>query len=1041
MIIMKKWIVKALMGLILVVPVTAQATQNDWENPKVFQINREPARADFIPYADIPSAIADEFTRSPWYLSLNGTWKFNFAPSPNQRPVDFYKQNFDVSRWNNIRVPANWELEGFGIPIYTNVRYPHPANPPYIDHADNPVGSYRRDFNIPASWNGRRVYIHFEAGAAAMYVWVNGQKVGYTQNIKSPAEFDITAYVQTGKNTVALELYRWSDGSYLEDQDFWRMSGLTRDVFVYSTENVRIADFFARPDLDSNYKHGSLEIDVDLKNFNKSSQALSVRANLYDASEKVIFSTISRANVAAGDKQTLVLRQNVRNPNLWSNETPYLYTLVLTLIDAKGREIEHITNKVGFRKVELKNGQLLVNGVRILVRGVNIHEHHPITGHYMTTDMMMKDIRMMKELNINAVRNSHYPNNMRWAKLCNEHGLYLVNEANIETHGMGAEFQNWYDRSKHPAYLPEWHDAHMDRIYALVERDKNQPSVIIWSLGNECGNGPVFYDAYKWIKQRDKTRLVQFEQAGEKENTDIVAPMYPSIRDMKEYANREKVDRPYIMCEYSHAMGNSNGNFQYLWDIIRGSKNMQGGFIWDWVDQGILAKDEAGREYWAYGGDLGGHFLHNDENFCHNGLVWPDRTPHPAAFEVKKVYQDVLFHAKDLSKGIITIQNDFVYTNLNKYKFVYEVLRNGEVIKSDVLNVQQAPLTKRDVQISLPAINPENGVEYLLNIFAYTKEATAVLPFNHEIAREQFVISNTYFNKPVNSANAEVKDENNRIVLSAAGVEVHINKRSGMIDRYSADGQWYFRSNLRPNFWRAPIDNDFGNNMHVQSNVWRTAGRNTTLEKIEIRDGADGKYVEAHVRLLDVNSLNIFTYALSNDGEFKVSSTFKAGDHFLPEIPRVGMIFSLRKEYDQFTYYGRGPWENYSDRNTAALIGIHQSTVAEQYVPYTRPQENGYKTDIRWFTLSNTAGKGIRIEGMQALGVSALHNYPEDFDPGLTKKQQHTSDIVPRDEVIVCVDLAQRGVGGDNSWGALPHEPYRLNAKEYTYGFVITPIR
>ncbi len=1038
----KKLLLSALISLLLLSPCFGQTSRNDWENPQVFQINREPARADFIPYADIPSVIRDDFNNSPWFQLLSGTWKFNWAPTPATRPVNFYQNNFNVSSWDDIKVPSNWELQGYGIPIYTNVAYPFPRNPPYIDHSDNPVGSYRRNFEIPKSWDGRKVFLYFEAGTAAMYIWVNGQKVGYTQNTKSPAEFDITQYIKTGTNNVSVEVYRWSDGSYLEGQDMWRLSGIDRDVYLYSTDQVRIVDFFARPDLDARYQHGSMTIDVDLRNYEQKARTLNVRATLFDADGKQVAVANTRTALAAGEKKTVVLNQRIRNPKLWSNETPYLYHTVLTLTDEKGNVVEHVGAETGFRKVELKDGQLLVNGKRIMVKGVNLHEHHPDFGHYIDDEMMMRDVKRMKELNINAVRLAHYPNNRRWMKLSNKYGFFLVNEANIESHGMGAEFQGWFDRSKHPAYLPEWHAAHMDRIISLVERDKNHPSVIIWSMGNECGNGQVFFDAYKWIKERDKTRLVQSEQAGESENTDIVAPMYSRIRDMKEYAAREKVNRPYIMCEYAHAMGNSVGNFQEYWDIIRGSKNMQGGFIWDWVDQGLRTKDEVGREYWAYGGDLGGHMLHHDENFCMNGFVSADRVPHPAAFEVKKIYQDILFHANNIAAGKIDIQNDFMYNNLDQYLFKYEVLKNGNVISSGTLNIRQAAGTTRTVTVPMPAISRETGTEYLLNIFAYTKEASAVLAKGHEVAREQFVIHNeNYFTHIPGAPGIEIKNERNAYVMNANGVEVHIGKNSGMIDRYTVNGRWFFRSNPRLNFWRPPTDNDYGNNMPALSNIWRTAGRNTSVEKIEIRDDIDGKVIVAHIRLNDVSSTNIMTYAMNEQGELRVTSHFIAGRDNLPEIPRIGMIFSLHRPYDNFRYYGRGPWENYSDRNTAAFIGIHESKVADQYHPYARPQENGYKTDIRWFTLSNENGDGILIEGLQPIGVSALHHLPEDFDAGLTKKNRHLSDITPRNEVVVCLDLAQRGVGGLDSWGALPFDEYRLRDKEYKYGFVIKPVK
>lgn len=1019
-----------------------KSNTNDWENPEVFQINREPARAAFLPYADEASAISDNYASSPWYFSLNGKWKFLWSPTPDQRPKNFFKSDYNTTNWKEIPVPANWELNGFGIPIYTNITYPFDRNPPFINHADNPVGSYKKDFVLPENWNNRHVYLHFEAGTSAMYIWINGEKVGYTENTKSPAEFDITKYLKDGKNNLAVEVYRWSDGSYLEDQDFWRLSGIDRDVYLYSTNNIRISDFFAKPDLDSNYKNGSLNVEVNLKNLTSvviNNQKL--EAKLVDAFGKNIFVKDLKVDFSANKKQTIHFAQNVSSPKLWSSEAPNLYTLLLTLKNEKGSIIETVSTQIGFRTVELKGGQLLVNGIRIMFHGVNIHEHNPVTGHYQDEATMMKDIKMMKQLNINSVRCSHYPNNLLWVKLCNKYGLFLVDEANIESHGMGAELQGGFDKSKHPAYLPEWEAAHMDRIYSLVERDKNQPSVILWSLGNECGNGPVFQEAYKWIKNRDNSRLVQFEQAGETENTDVVCPMYPSINYMKDYAKRKDVKRPFIMCEYSHAMGNSSGNFQEYWDIIRGSSNMQGGFIWDWVDQGFETKDEAGRNYWAYGGDLGSQNYTNDENFCHNGLVWPDRTPHPGAFEVKKVYQDILFAAVDVKNGMIEIINDFGFTNLNNYNFKYQVLENGKNIKEGIIAVDLNPKSKKQFKIDLPKLQSKSGVEYLLNVFAHTKTGSELLPQNFEIAREQFVIeSGNYFANEKQTVTSKIKEDPKEFVLSANNVVVKISKKTGLISYYSLKGEEYFKQYPEPNFWRAPTDNDFGNKMPVKANIWKTAGKNSTLETIQVVEENGKSYVVAKMKLNDVFSDYTIKYSLGNDGAFEVQPSYKKGNVPLPDMPRFGMIFSLKNALDNLDYYGRGPWENYSDRNESSLKGIYQSKVADQYVPYTRPQENGYKTDVRWFTLSNSNGKGLEIKGLQPLCMSTLNNYPSDFDPGLSKKNMHSSDITPRNEVVVCVDLAQRGLGGDNSWGAYPHEQYLLKQNEYSYGFVIKPI-
>lgn len=1015
--------------------------RNDWENPEVFQINREPARAEFLPYADEISAISDKYENSPWYFSLDGKWKFSWSPTPDQRPKDFYKQDYNTSNWKELQVPSNWELNGYGVPIYTNITYPFDRNPPFINHSDNPVGSYKRDFVVPENWDKRHVFLHFEAGTAAMYIWVNGEKVGYTENTKSPAEFDITKYLKAGNNTLAVEVYRWSDGSYLEDQDMWRLSGIDRSVYLYSTNDIRIADFFARPDLDANYKNGSLNVDITLKNLTANAvNNQSIEAKLVDASGKNIFTKTVKINVDGHKTAFLNFSQKISGPKLWSSETPNLYTLLLTLKNEKGNLTETVSTQIGFRKVELKGGELRVNGVRLMVHGVNIHEHNPVTGHFQDEATMLKDIKLMKQLNINSVRCSHYPNNIRWVKLCNKYGLFLVDEANIESHGMGVEGQSFMNPKTHPAYLPEWREAHLDRIYSLVERDKNQPSVILWSLGNECANGPVFHEAYKWIKKRDTARLVQFEQAKENENTDIVCPMYPTIAYMKEYAARKEVTRPYIMCEYSHAMGNSSGNFQEYWDIIRGSKNMQGGFIWDWVDQGFERTDEAGRKYWAYGGDMGSQNYLNDENFCHNGLVYADRTPHPGAFEVKKVYQDILFSEVDLKNGILEITNDFGFTNLNQYHFKYQVLENGKAIKEGTIEVALNPKSTKQFKLDLPKLQSKPGVEYLLNVSAHTKTGSAILPQNFEIAKEQFVLeSDNYFAKTTASS-SKVQDEKEEFILSAANVVVKIRKSTGLISYYAVNGAEYFKEYPEPNFWRAPTDNDFGNKMQLKSNVWRTAGKNTTLENIQLTEENGKQYVTAQLKLNDVSCDYTIKYALSEDGALEILPSFKKGNNPVPEMPRFGMLFVLKNNFENLDYYGRGPLENYPDRNTSSFKGIYQSKVSDQYVPYTRPQENGYKTDVRWFTLSDNSGNGLSVKGLQPLGISTLNNYPADFDGGIAKKNIHSSDVTPRKEVVVCVDLTQRGLGGDNSWGAFPHDQYRLTQNEYHYGFVIKPI-
>lgn len=1005
---------------------TAAAQTPDWENPAVFGINKEAPRATALPYADAQSAAAQG--DSPWTMRLDGRWKFHWAPTPDTRPTDFFEERFDDAAWTTIAVPGNWEIAGHGFPIYTNINYPHPADPPRIPHTDNPVGSYRRTFALPDDWAGRRVFLHFEAGATAMYVWVNGQPVGYSQVTKLPAEFDITAYVRPGENLLAVEAYRWSDGSYLEDQDFWRLSGFDRGVLLYTTADVRIRDLFVRGDLDKAYKNGLLHAEVELADLGDSPFRGTVELTLTDPAGREVVRQRKAAAVAAGGGTTVQFAAPVKAPALWSNETPNLYTTVVTLRDAAGATVEATACRTGFRSVEIRDAQLLVNGKRIEVHGVNLHEHHPEHGHVMDRAMMLRDIETMKRFNINAVRTSHYPEPTLWYDLCDAYGIFLVDEANIESHGMG-----YGERSL--AKQPEWLDAQLDRVRRTVERDKNHPSVIVWSMGNECGNGIVFETIYDWLKQRDASRPVQFEQAAEGRNTDIVCPMYPSIRYMKEYAARTDVTRPFIMCEYGHAMGNSSGNFQEYFDIIGTAPHMQGGFIWDWVDQGLSATGVNGRPYWGYGGDFGAWMYTHDENFCINGVVQPDRTPHPGLYEIKKVYQNIRFTSDDPASGRVTVENRFLYNDLAKYDFRWELLRNGEPAGSGTFDLALAAGKRTTVQLPLPE-TPAAG-EYALALYATTRSEELLLPAGHEIAREQFLFGAYAYPDFAAEGTVALTEEPDRLVATAGDVTLVYNTKRNRLESYRKGGRDILEGMPEPSFWRAPTDNDFGNGMPVRCNVWRTGAMKATGCSVE-RDGGSLRIVTRY-RLTDAPSDYTLSYTLRPDGRLTVAAAWSS-DGSLPELPRFGMRMRLAQACKNFTFYGRGPWENYADRNTASFVGRYEQSTDEQYYPYVRPQENGNKSDVRWLTLTDAAGRGVRIDGAQPLSVSAMPYLTEDFDPGLTKKQQHISDIQPRREVVLHVDLAQCGLGGDNSWGALPHEPYRLTADHYSYAYTITPL-
>ncbi|RZK60127.1 MAG: DUF4981 domain-containing protein [Pedobacter sp.] len=1016
------------------------AQNNDWENPNLVDQGKEKAHASFMLFDSEKEVIEDDYAKSSYYQSLNGQWKFNYVDKYADRVKDFYKTDLNDGGWANINVPSNWELNGFGIPIYTNITYPYPKNPPFIGE-NNPVGTYRKTFSIPENWENREILIHFGSITGCAFIYVNGKKVGMTKASKTPAEFNITPFLKKGANQLAVQVFRWHDGSYLEDQDFWRLSGIERNVYLFSMPKQTVWDFFLKGDLDQTYTNGLFSAAIDVRRFAKTElESGSVIVSLLDKNGKPVFQKTQSLNASVDTIQSINVSGIIKNPLKWNAEQPNLYNCIITLRDSKGKQVAVTGAKIGFRKVEIKNAQLLINGVATYVHGVNRHEHDDVTGHTTSKEVMLKDIRLMKEFNINAVRLSHYPNDPLWYKLCDEYGFYLVDEANIETHGMGAELQGWFDKTKHPAYLPEWAVAHTDRTVRMVERDKNHASIIIWSLGNESGNGPVFHDNYKWIKQRDNTRPVQFEQAGEDWNTDIVCPMYPSIGNMKRYAADTTKKRPYIMCEYSHAMGNSSGNFQEYYDIIRSSKHMQGGFIWDWVDQGIRAKDANGSTFWAYGGDLGGFYLQNDENFLANGLVGPTREPHPGAFEVRKVYQYIQFSSKDISKGSLVIENLYDFTNLNEYNFKWKLLSNGKVFKEGSFEVALNPHMKKDVKLSLPMIKAMEGTEFYLNVYAYRKTPSAMLPAGFEVAKEQFKYAGDFFAKSQKTETLlKTGTKQNKLTFDAGDVHGEFDTQTGKFTRYSKDDGGGMNNFPEPYFWRAPTDNDFGNNMPSRLGIWRSAHDNKKLLNVDVSKQTDsGQFIRVNYELSNIKVPYTVTYLIGNDGAVKVTAVIDMTGRDLPELPRFGMRTELAQRFDYLSYYGRGPHENYSDRNFSSFVGLYNDKVENQYYKgYIRPQESGNKTDVRWLSLTDEQGKGILIEGLQPLSFTAINHSTEDLDPGLTKKQQHPTDLPLRRNVFLNIDLKQRGVGGDNSWGALPHAPYQLMEKKYSYSYII----
>jgi len=988
-----------------------------------------------MPFASKRQALTKKRTESVFYKNLNGKWKFNWVKKPADRPKDFYKNDFDVSAWKEIPVPSNWEIQGYGIPIYVNHPYewtkdPHP---PFVRHDWNPVGSYKRFFTVPDNWKKRQVFIHFGAVKSAFYLWINGKLVGYSQGSKTPAEFDITKYLKKGKNSVALEVYRWSDGSYLECQDFWRISGIERDVYLFSTPKTMIRDFFVHTGLDKDYRDADLSVEVELKNYTKKvPKRMSISAYLYKITQDKKYKLVQSFEEAVRFKnqKTAKVRLNtrVKNPDKWTAETPELYKIVLEL-RSKGRVIEAVEHHIGFREIEIKAGQLLVNGVPVMIKGVNRHEHDEFTGHVVSKKSMLTDIKLMKKLNINAVRTSHYPNDPYWYQLCDEYGIYLVDEANIESHGMG------YKPERTLGNKPEWMAAHLDRIERMLERDKNHPSVIIWSMGNEAGDGVNFVAASDWIHKRDSSRPVHYERALERKHVDIVSPMYPWA--MLERYGSQLQKRPLIMCEYAHAMGNSTGNLKDYWEIIYKYPNLQGGFIWDWVDQGLAKYTKKGLKYWAFGGDYGGDTIPSDKNFCINGLVMPDRTLHPGAQEVKKVYQPVKITAVPLTTNRFKIENRFNFLNLNIFDVYWEIKAEGKTVVQGKIKQPDIPANQsRTMAIDIPEYQVEPNTEYFLNFYFRLNRALPLLPAGYEMAKEQFKLPELIKNnqtKEMPELSMKLKSDSEQIIT---GKDFKLLFKNGKITSYVYKGMEMFRSGPEINFWRAPTDNDFGNRMPKYCAPWKNERQ---IYKGIARKKTDGKEVVLTYvyDLPETASTLQTTYTLRGDGSIEIENSFTPGNQ-APELPRLGMRMQLPEGFEQVEWYGRGPFENYIDRHTAAFVDVYKSTVDKLYYPYISPQENGYRTDVRRLKIFNNNGRGLMFEGIPVFGFSALHYTLEDLTQE-SRGSKHTIDLTKQKFIDLMIDYKQRGVGGDDSWWSRPHSQYSLPPVKYSYKFKIIP--
>lgn len=1023
---MKKQLLTGILGL-LALSAPAQ-TFKEWLDPEVNATNRAPMHTNYFAFENLDASKGCK-TESANYMTLNGTWKFNWVRHANLRPTDFWKTSFNDQAWDDMQVPAVWELNGYGDPIYVNNNYPwrnhFPLIPPTVPEEENNVGSYRREIVVPASWKGKDIIAHFGSVTSNMYLWVNGKYVGYSEDSKLEAEFDLTPYLKPGqKNLIAFQVFRWCDGSYLEDQDFFRYSGVARDCYLYARNKKRIQDIRITPDLDAEYKNGSLAVDLQLKGNGR------VNLELVDAKGNQVATA-----TAKGSGITTI---NVENPNKWSAETPYLYTLRASMEGSN----EIIPIKVGFRKVELVKDQVLVNGKAILIKGANRHELDPDGGYVVSRERMIQDIQIMKQFNINAVRTCHYPNDNFWYELCDQYGIYMVAEANIESHGMGYGEKTL---AKNAGYKK----AHMERNQRNVQRSFNHPSIIFWSLGNEAGDGENFVQCYDWIKKEDPSRACQYEQARQREHTDVFCPMYYGYEGMEKFGQRTDATMPLIQCEYAHAMGNSQGGFKEYWDLIRKYPNLQGGFVWDFVDQSVRWTGENGVEIYAYGGDFN-RFDGSDNNFCDNGLISPDRKPNPHMYEVGYFYQNIWTTPADLSKGEINIYNENFFRDLSAYYMEWEVLKDGKAVRSGrVENLNVAPQQTAKIALELGKVC--ECAEGLLNVSYKLKNAEGLLNAGHEVAKAQLTL-NPYKAPSMELKNVEtvnvatiapqiVDNRYHFLLVEGENFTLEFNKHTGYLSRYAVNGTEMMDEDaaLTPNFWRAPTDNDFGAGLQRRYAAWKNPG----LKLTALNSKAEGEQVivTADYDMTNVSAKLSLTYVINNKGAIKVTQKMTADkDAKVSPMFRFGMQMQMPKNFDEIEFYGRGPIENYSDRNHCTDLGIYRQSVEEQFYPYIRPQENGNKTDIRWWKQLNHANKGLKFVAEAPFSASALNYTIESLDDGTDKDQRHSPEVPQADFTNLCIDKAQMGLGCVNSWGALPLKQYMLPYGDYEFTFIMTPV-
>lgn len=1046
--------------LCLAATAAAQEKQERWLNPDVNRVNTEPSRADFFAYETQQLAQDGDKTASGLYLSAEGAWKFNFVKDHDKRPADFYRTDFDDSGWADFKVPALFETNGFGDPIYKNAGYAWATqfepNPPFVEEKNNYTGSYRREFEIPAAWQGKDIYFHVGSATSNLEVWVNGKPVGYSEDSKTAAEFNVTKYLVPGKkNLIAMQVMRWCDGSYVEDQDFWRLTGIAREVYFYARSKKHISDVFITPDLTDNYADGTLKIEVTAP----LAKGCGVEISLRDAKGQEIENVQGKIDSKGNLTETL----NIENPKKWTAETPNLYSLYIILSDG-GETLEVIPQKAGFRKVEIRNSQLRVNGQPILIKGADRHELDPDGGYVISVERMIQDIKIMKEHNINAVRTCHYPDDPRWYELCDKYGLYVTAEANVESHGMG-----YGDKTL--AKEPHYEKTHIERNDNNIKILKNHPSVIVWSLGNEAGYGPSFEKAYGYVKAYDSSRPVQYERAiwTEGGKSDIFCPMYYTYAECEKYAQGSDA-RPLIQCEYAHAMGNSTGGFKKYWDLVRKYPKYQGGYIWDFVDQGLRDKNEKGSIIFTYGGDYG-RYPATDHNFNCNGFIRPDREPEPEASEIRHIYQDIWVAPVDLSKGVIEIHNEYFFRDLSNIRLEWELLADGESVakgSEEALNVQ--PQERRQVSLKgFAAASGRKDKELLLNIIFKIKTIEPLLDVNHIIAHQQLPVTGYSFPaaESLTPDAAELQTENSPkkgeketaartlgkvtkqeqlacLSLAAGHTTVTFNKATGWIDYLDIDSTPAFKKgySLMPDFWRAPTDNDYGANLQRAFAAWKHP--QMKLTSFECKEFGEAKRVTAEYDMPGVSSKLKMTYTLRPDGQLVVNQKLltDSAAKEKPQMFRYGMQLVMPRDFKNIEYYGRGPGENYIDRNNSEHIGIFRQLADNQYWGYVRPQESGNHTDVRWWRVLSPKGIGLEFYSDAPMECSSLKYLTSDLDDGEDKnlRQSHSGDLTPRPLTAVHILQRQFGLGCINSWGAWPEPEFQMPYGDRDFTFVIKPI-